>query len=224
MKQWPTMFSKALSRLTFACSLALLSALALASPLSDYRDAVKGAASLAEFRKVVNRAPSEVTDDATLRAYCAYSVDELTGMLDRDPSERGKAHNWRDVRDSFVAAIDSRIAVEAVPEKGQVKNAQKSASEILSSPIYRDRREREGRNWLDKAGDRIGQRVIEFLSGLIPKNGPNFNFGGPAAVPGLIILAWVLIAAALAVVLYLILRNVRLAGRRKRVGGILGED
>jgi hypothetical protein len=207
------MCSKALNRPICGFSALLACALAAGSDLTEFRDSVAGARSEGALEEAMSAAPRSVLDDASLRYYFdeSYTAD----------------FTWDDLRDSLCNELDARIEFEEGPGgPGDVKDAQGAAREILSNPLYTDREEREGRNWLDRAGSRLGERLFELLQKFMPDL--NMNLPGLGIAPGtggLTMLAWFLLGAAILLIVYFVVINFKGVGRRKkRIGGILEDD
>jgi hypothetical protein len=211
------MFSKALNRLTCAFSLLLVCVAALGSEVSDYRDALDRAKSRQEFRAVLENPPEVVREDGSLGYYAAYSLELL---------ESDGHGSWTQVRDELVQEIDAYLQFHEGPPEGQLADPSETAKEILNNPIYIDAEQREGRNWIDKAGTRIGERILEWLN-QFQFNAPDMNVGifGGSLGQGLTIFMWVLLLVIIGLVLFFVLRHFSGVGRRKRrVGGILEDD
>ncbi len=206
---------KALKKLTCVCSLLLLAAFALGSDLTEFRAAVEAAESEKALDAALLSAPDSLSGDATLAYYFENSVAEL--------AEDG---DWSDVKNEILQSIDGRIAFEKAGANGQVSEPKETAGEILKNPLYVDRQERKDRNWLDNAGTRIGERILNWLRNLLPDRAPAVGSVGAApGVTGLTVIAWFLLGAVIILILYFVFRNFKGVGRRrKRVGGILEDD
>jgi hypothetical protein len=208
-------FSKALKTLTCAFSALVLAGLSLASDLTEFRDAVAGAESEAQLEKALEKAPAELHTDGSMRYYFEESIEYLA-------DERG----WRGVKDDLLSEIASLEKFRQGPEPGRVADPKATAEEILSNPLYTDRREREGRNWLERAGTRLGDRMLEWLQKLLPDRMPQLGGLGLGSFgSAMTTIAWFLIGAVILLVVYFIVLNFRGVGKRKRrVGGILEDD
>jgi len=206
-------FSKALNRLTFVCSALLLAGSLFASDVSDFRDAVEACESRQELGEVLANAPETILTDASI--YWDY---EHPFTYER----------WTQVRDRLVLEIDARLIAEAQGQPGEVKDPKATAEQILRSPVYTDREEREGRNWLDDVTDRLGERFVTWIANMLERLFGNralpfFGFGG-GPMSGLTFVAWVLIVVVVGLLLFFILRGLKGAARKRRVGGILEDD
>ena len=200
-----------MKRLTCVCSALLLAAAVFGSDLTEFRDSVVAAGSEEQFWEVLEQAPDSVVQDDLLLYY--MSPDST---------------DWEIVQSILSDKLAGRIAMERDAADGAVAKPQSVAKDILSSPIYVDRDEREGRNWVDASTDRMGRRLGQWLEALwawlFPKSLPDFpgfRFGN---MSGLVVVMWLLIFLVIAVVLFFVIRNFAGIGRRKRVGGLLKED
>jgi hypothetical protein len=210
------MLLKALKRLTCALSLALVAATALGSEVTDFRDAVASARNRVELAALLKSPPESIKNDGSLGYYFNYSIDVV------ETESRG---NWNEIKIWVVEELDAFIALQAEPASGRVEDPKKAAEEILANPLYVDRIERKDRNWLDKVSNRLGDRIIAWLS-QIEFSSPRTQFGlFDGALGGLHVIAWVLVLVVIGLVLYFVLRNFSGAARRKRrIGGILADD
>ncbi len=208
------MFSKALKKLTCVFSALLLAALSLGSDLTEFRAAVESARSVEELNSALHNAPESLASDPNLTHYLGRSVDQLV-----------VGSGWRSLKGKILETIDGRLAFEQPPASGKVGDAAGAAKKILNNPLYVDRQGREGRNWLDNAASRIGERLYKWLENLIPQSGPTIgNIGGPN-LGGLTYVAWFLLGAVILLIVYFVVKNFKGVGRRRRqVGGILEDD
>ncbi len=208
-------FSKALKRLTCALSLLLAACAGFASELTDFRDAVSRANTRAELQRLLSAPPASIKDDGSLGSYFSYSLDYL---------EAGVG-DWQTIKRYVVEELDAYILLGKAEGTGKVRDATAAAKDILESPIYVDRKQRKDRNWLDKVGDRLGDRILKWLSQFdfnAPRPGGGFLSG---LMGGLTVFMWVVVLAVIGLVLFFVLRNVSGAAKRKRrVGGILEDD
>lgn len=210
------MCSKALKRLTCAFSLLLAAAMTLASEVTDFRDAVAQARSRGALQALLQSAPEAVSSDGSLSFYFDYSLDVIENEYEA---------SWTEVRQWIVDELDAKIALEGRQIGGGVTDPQSESKKILANPLYSDRQERKDRNWLDRAGDRIGDRIIAWLSQFEFRR-PSGNMGFlEGLMGGLNVFMWIVILVIIGLVLYFVLRNVSGAAKRKRrVGGILEDD
>ena len=106
---------------------------------------------------------SHLTDFTTLdSAQRGAALEQAPESVLRDPElsyyvlEDGS--EWGDVQDWLSEELAGRIAMEREPAEGAVEKPLSTAKDILGSPIYVDRDEREGRNWVEASTDRMGRR------------------------------------------------------------------
>jgi hypothetical protein len=206
-------FSKALRKLTCVFSALLLAGSLLASDVSDFRDAVEACESRQALAEVLAKAPETILSDLSIG-------------WDYDNPFRWE--RWTQVRDRLVLEIDARIVAEEKGQQGEVEDAGKTAERILQNPVYVDREDREGRNWLDNVTDRLGERFVTWIANMLEKlfgnrTLPFFGLGG-GTLSGLTFVAWVLIIVVVGLVLFFILRGLKGVARKRRVGGILEDD
>jgi hypothetical protein len=208
------MSSKALKKLICACSLLLAAAVSPGSELSEFRAAVDAADTLEELRGVMRGAPERVVSDPSIKYYFDSLLNEFTVEGD-----------WHFIKTEIIETVDGKLAFEQAGATGKVKDPARTAKQILDSPIYIDRQEREGRNWLDDAATRIGERLLAWLRKLMPDRGPSIGNLPSMSFSGLTTVAWFLLGAVVLLIVYFVLRNFKGVGRRRRrVGGILEDD
>ena len=200
-----------MKRLTCVCSALLFAATAFGSDLTEFRDSVVSAGSEEQFRAALEQAPESVLQDQELSYYV---LEDGSG--------------WETVQTMLSEELAGRIAMERSPAAGEVAEPLATAKDILKSPIYVDREERTGRNWIDASGDRIGRRLAEWwfelLAWLFPRGFGALPAFGPPSLTGLQVVAWMLIFAVIAVVLVFVIKNFAGIGRKRRVGGLLEDD
>ncbi|MCH8979935.1 MAG: DUF4129 domain-containing protein [Armatimonadetes bacterium] len=200
-----------MKRLTCVCSALLLAAAAFGSDLTEFRDRVVAASGEEQFWAVLEEAPESVVQD-----------DELLYYLNDDGSD------WEIVQTMLSEEIAGRIAMGREPAAGEVAVPAETAVDILKSPVYVDREERTGRNWIDASGDRIGQKLVQWLSDVLGWLFPSGLRGGSGVagprLTGLQVIAWMLIFGVIAVVLVFVIKNFAGIGRKRRVGRLLEED
>lgn len=208
-------FSKALKKLTCVFSLVLLAGVALGSDLTEFRASVEAAKDQQQLQAALLGAPESIERDASLGYYTSASLEEVSDGL-----------SWQEVKQAVLEEVDGRIAFEGGTVGGKVKDPGATANEILDSPLYVDRSERHGRNWLERAGTRLGERMMEWLRKLMPDRLPDIpGLGLGSLGQGVTLVAWFLLGAAILLIVYFVVVNIRRSGKRKRrVGGILEDD
>lgn len=206
------MYWKALKRLICGCSIALAAAMSAGSDVETFRATVEGASSSESLQTALENAPTSLTDDVQLGV-----IRHLTDLARSGTS-------WEAVRQELLEDLSGRIVMEFEAVPGEVADAQQQAEQILSSPVYADYGEKEGRNWLDRLGRRLGEIIAAFLDKLFGQ-APQIDPLLPVLpFAFLTTVAWVLLAIVLLVALIFVLMHVKIRARRKRVGGILEED
>lgn len=206
------MYWKALKRLICGCSIALAAAISSGSDVEDFRGLVENASSSESLQTALENAPTSLTEDAQL------GISRRLADLDR------VQRSWENVQRELLEDLSGRMVMELEAFPGEVTDAQQQAEQILSSPLYVDYGEKEGRNWLDRLGRRISEIIAALLEKLFNRSPQIGSLPGALPLGFVTTIAWVLLAIALLVALVFVLMHIKIRARRKRVGGILEED
>lgn len=211
-----------MKRLICVCSALLFAACAvLGSDLTDFRDQVVAAETQEELQEVFDNAPDSIRSDWSYSYLFETAIEDSAG-------------DWTYTKQNAIDDIDGRLAKEAGNASGEIADAKEAAGEILSNPIYVDPKQKD-RNWIGDTGARLSQNFGEWLAslmqrfgdwiaGLMPRpSGNPFGSFNPSFVTFKFVV-WGLLILAIGVVLFFILRHFAGVGRKRRVGGILGDD
>ena len=216
---------KALKPLICAFSIAVLSALALCSDLTDFRDQVRACTTADALQKALNMAPDVITEDTNYRYYLEQPIQDRIASIQR--SNPQSTVNWKTLQGWLLEQIDAEVMLPSGSMPGKVKDPRAAANQILSNPLYLDPKRRESRNWIGQAAERMGARIaafLEWLSSLFHMKSTPGIAPGAGLLNGLRFVAWALIILAIAVVLFFVIKNYAGASRKRRVGGILEDD
>ncbi len=211
------MFWKALKNLICVCSLLLCSlAFAVSDEIEQFRQSIQNAASPEELSQALENAPEAVKNNEFLGVE-SYQADIEEGF-----------HNWEDLKSWFLDELEAFTLAHGGGVEGELTDPKQTASEILDSQVFTDAGAAEERNWLSRLGQHIadglqelfGRAATEPLDNAIT---PDIGWlGGLGQI--IYYLAWVIIIAAIALVLFFVFRHFQVGGKKRRVGGILEED
>jgi hypothetical protein len=186
------------------CCLSLLASFGRGD--SGWIDALRSAGSEIDFERTAREAPAE------------FKEDQYIASILREPASGAR---WKAKRERLLGALEARERTRDIQPS---LDAQGDARKILRDVRYRDPGETKGSSWLGQAMARFGELVREWLEKL---------FGGQsvaAPAPGLALgalepIVWGLLALALAVATFVVVRNANWGAmrRRKSVGGLLDE-